>query len=99
MLLQDGEIIEIAAGYVVGEAPTIGGDNERGLTLYPIRMRVGRDERGKDCPLIVGEVGGVAGMVRREGGERGRFRRISSTLFRNGEKRIDIPFDAIILEG
>lgn len=62
--LHDTEIIEFTGGIVAGEPQTIGGNDDRGFAEEPILLRIGRNERGKDCPLFVGEVCGQAFSVR-----------------------------------
>lgn len=67
MLLEDGEVIELAAGAVRGESPAVGGDDRGRTTAEPIFARVGRNQWGQNGPLLVGEIRGKGGESRRQG--------------------------------
>lgn len=72
VVLHDDKVVELTGGKVAGESPAAGGDEDWGFAREPIHGWIGRDERGEDGPLFVGEVGG-------KGGVRGRKGRISRT--------------------
>lgn len=93
VFLKNHQIVKLAAGLVAGELPAVGGNDEGRLTVQMLEAGVGRDERGEKRPLLIGEAGGVVGMVGREGGQVGRMGGISDTLFRNGKKRIGVTVD------
>ena len=63
IVLHDDQIVELTGGIILGEAPTVGGNDDWRLAGEPIQVWIGRDERGKDGPLTVGEVSGEAGVI------------------------------------